>query len=357
MEIRDISHKIQEHFSRQIKKDTNLNNAFLLVHSQKAGLHLNIGSGHRQTEINTQQPQYMASVGKLFTSTMISIFQEKGYLNFQDKIAGYLESDIMDRLHVFKDTDYSGEIRISHLLNQTSGLYDCFWPLLQNLMNDPNFKICPKDAIQWGKGNLSPKFKPGTKHYYSDTNYYLLGLILESVSKKPFHELLHQYIFDPLKMDSAYVLGYSKPKVQPDYSLAGFYVENKDISQLENYPGIDYSGGGVVATMEDLLIFMKALVNNKLIKNHTLTMMMEDRKSLNLSINYGYGIWMFKKIPLLLPRSMYCWGCVGATGAFMFYHPNSESFIIGNFNNLAYRTKAIQFMLFKVVKELVKIKN
>lgn len=352
-----ISQKIQDQFYKQIQKDKNLNNAYLLVHSQKADIHLNLASGHRQTEINTLQPQYMTSVGKLFTATLISIFQEKGHLKFENKIADFLESDILNKLHVYKNTDYSDDIRISHLLNQTSGLFDSFWPLLQNVLNDPNFKICPKDAIQWGKENLSSKFKPGTKHYYSDTNYYLLGLILESISKKPFHELLHQYIFDPLKMDSAYVFGYSKPKVQSEYPLAGFYVKNQDISQLENYPGIDYAGGGVVATMEDLLLFMKGLLGNQLINKNTLSMMMEDRKSLNLSINYGYGIWMFKKIPLILPASMYCWGCVGATGAFMFYNPASESYIIGNFNDLAYKTKAIQFMLFKVVKELTRLKS
>ena len=46
-------------------------------------------------------------------------------------------------------------------------------------------------------------------------------------------------------------------------------------------------------------------------------------------------------------------GCVGVTGAFMFYHPITESCIIGTFNDYSYRGKALQFMVGKVIRELL----
>lgn len=70
--------------------------------------------------------------------------------------------------------------------------------------------------------------------------------------------------------------------------------------------------------------------------------------------SYGYSIWKFKSVPLLTPAELYSWGCVGVTGAFMFYHPATESHIIGTFNDFAYRGRASIFMAGKVVKELLR---
>lgn len=57
---------------------------------------------------------------------------------------------------------------------------------------------------------------------------------------------------------------------------------------------------------------------------------------------------------MILPPEMRCWGCVGVTGAFMFYHLATESHIIGNFNDFAYRGKALSFMARKVIRELIR---
>jgi D-alanyl-D-alanine carboxypeptidase len=54
-----------------------------------------------------------------------------------------------------------------------------------------------------------------------------------------------------------------------------------------------------------------------------------------------------------MPPKLYCWGCVGVTGAFLFFHPGTESHIIGTFNNFAYRGKALNFMARKVIKALL----
>jgi D-alanyl-D-alanine carboxypeptidase len=109
----------------------------------------------------------------------------------------------LDGLHIYKNNDYSNKIKIKHLLKQTSGLYDNFWPLLEKLLEDKELKMSPREAIIWGKNNLKTHFPPGKKTKYTDTNYHLLGLIIENITGKPFHELLKDYIFVPLEMENS----------------------------------------------------------------------------------------------------------------------------------------------------------
>ncbi|WP_372946990.1 hypothetical protein [Mariniphaga sp.] len=109
--------------------------------------------------------------------------------------------------------------------------------------------------------------------------------------------------------------------------------------------------------MKNFSFLMKELVNNQLVKKETLDQMLTDDIPMGFptpGFNYGYSIWKFKTIPVLMPEKYVCWGCVGATGAFMFYHPKTESIIIGTFNDFSFRSKALQFMVGTVVKMLVK---
>ncbi len=111
-----------------------------------------------------------------------------------------------------------------------------------------------------------------------------------------------------------------------------------------------------MAPLDEFLVFMKALVSNKLLKKKTLDTMINDDIKMGfpaIGFNYGYSVWKPKTIPLLMPAKYYCWGCVGVTGAFMFYHPLTESYIIGTFNDKSYTSKALRFMLSKVIRHLL----
>ena len=175
--------KIESSFRNQVKKDRRVRNAYLLVDSDKLGIHLNLAEGMTgETKASPQQPNHLASVGKLFTATIISILYERGELDFEDKISKYLDSELMSQLHVYKGRDYSQEIKIKHLLKQTSGLNDVFYQLLEQMLKDKTYQLTTREAVMWGKKNLKPVAKPGEKHFYTDTNYYLLGFIIENIN-------------------------------------------------------------------------------------------------------------------------------------------------------------------------------
>lgn len=355
-----VQEKIESKFRQQVQNDKRVKNAYLLVHSEKLGIEINISEGKTgEIQANPKQANHLASVGKLFTATVIGMLHDKGLLYFDDKIVNYLDTGLMRGLHVYKGKDYSGDISIKHLLKQTSGLNDVFFPLLKKIMNDPNLEMTMRQALEWGKTNLMPVGKPGQKHFYTDTNYYLLGLIIENITKRPFHEAVHEIVLDPLKMDNAYINGYSEPKNKPLYPPAHIYLFNNNFIENKRVAKIDYAGGGVVAPLSEYLIFMKALVNGQLVKEATLNKMIYDDIKMGfpaIGFDYGYSVWKPKAIPLLMPEKYFCWGCVGITGAFMFFHPQTEAYVIGTFNDKSYTSKALRFMLMKVIKPLLEIK-
>jgi D-alanyl-D-alanine carboxypeptidase len=355
MSATDCSAAITSNFKREVSKAGKVKNAFLRVYSEKMGVDLKLAEGETAGKpAHPDQPMHMASVGKLFTATLIGMLYEEGKIDYSDPIGEYLDADLMNRLHVYKGKEYSSEITVRHLLQQSSGLEDVFFDLLKKMTQKP-FEITPREAVEWGKEHKKPVAVPGKKHHYTDTNYYLLGLIIESICNKPHHEVMHEKIFDPLGMKRSWMWEYSSPAESPGHPMATLRIKGDDALSIPGVSRIDYAGGGVVAPTDDSLLFLRALTGHKVISEETLGRMIDDDIYMGfptLGFDYGYSIWKFRPIPLLLPERLVCWGCVGVTGAFMFYHPPTESHIIGSFNDTSYTSKSLRFMMRRVVKEL-----
>ena len=157
MESSIVEEKIESSFRKQVRNNKKVKNAYLLVHSTKLNIDLNIAKGSTgDFKAQVNQPNHLSSVGKLFTATIVSILCEKEVLDFDDPIKKHLDDELMNGLHVFKGKDYSDQFTIRHLLMQTSGLNDVFYHLWEKTVHDPTFRTTPKDAINWGKENLKP---------------------------------------------------------------------------------------------------------------------------------------------------------------------------------------------------------
>lgn len=346
---------IEAAFRRQVQGDRNVKNAYLLVKSDRRDVELRVAEGTTgETPANVRQPIHMTSVGKLFTATVIGLLHEGGELSFDAPIATYLDDELMRGLHVVRGQDLSDQIQVRHLLNQSSGLADVFWPLLQRMRDDPSLELTPREAVLWGKEHLTPKARPGQRHHYTDTNYHLLGLIVEQVTGAPFHTALHGRLFSPLGMDSAFMQGYSRPAIASDQPVADLYVEGVNYAGDARFSRLDYAGGGVTAELDDYLTFMQALVEHELVTRGTLDRMLSDDHRSLPGMRYGYATWKVVTVPLLSPALYNCWGCVGVTGAFMFFHPGTGSYLIGSFGDDSYRSKALRFMLSKLLRPLAK---
>ncbi|MFC1958248.1 serine hydrolase [Chloroflexota bacterium] len=95
-----------------MEEDQKIRNAYLLVHSKTLGIHLKIAEGStNNVPANENQPYFIASIGKLFTSVLAGILVEQGKLSYEDTITQYLDDDLLHNLHVYKGKDYANQIR------------------------------------------------------------------------------------------------------------------------------------------------------------------------------------------------------------------------------------------------------
>jgi CubicO group peptidase (beta-lactamase class C family) len=128
--------------------------------------------------------------------------------------------------------------------------------------------------------NYKPLFEPGTKHEYSNSNYNLLGYILETLTKKSYAENLQTRIVKKANLINTY---FPSEKINTASGESYSYTYNgtqwEKIPEWEN--SIAYSAGAIISTPADLTRFMYALFEGKLIKESSLKQMKE--------IKDGYG--------------------------------------------------------------------
>lgn len=356
MEKAKVQMEIEQIFKKKVEKDANIHNAYLRVFSEKHGIDFNLATG--KESLHADQPYYIASVSKLFTSVLFGQLVEQGLCSYEDKISQYLDAVILKDLHIYKGKDYTNEIKIKHLLNNTSGLHDFVEDkpvkgksMPELLVDEPDRTWTPIEAINWAKENMKNHFPPGERFHYSDTGYHLLGFIIEKITGLSFPEVLRKNIFEPLDMIHSR-FSRTEPIEESPYDVAKLYVRNTDITHNQSL-SILYAGGGVVSTTGDLLKFMKALVNYQILKKETIEKMKNDWGKFFLGIDYGYGLMNIKTVPVLMPAKYNCWGNAGSTGSFMFYHPATDAYLIGTLNHFGYGQKGIRLML-QIAEKLLK---
>ncbi|MCU4752544.1 beta-lactamase family protein [Halobacteria archaeon AArc-curdl1] len=372
MEPAEAKSKIENRLRTTVDDTPAFDNAFFLIHSESRDVHWDLAYGQvGETPAEPNQPYHAASVGKAFTSTIIAMLVEEGELQFDDPVTSYLADEVLDGLHVYRGTDYTDDIRIHHLLSHTSGLphllSDDFGLLnrrkeqspegktfLDVMVDDPDRFWEPEETIEWAKENLHPHFRPGDGIYYSEVGYNLLGLVIESVTSRPYHEALHDYLFEPLSMNHSYLAQFSEPAVEPDRSVPRLQWEDEtfDVEEYRSFSGW-YAGGQTVNTAEDLFTFHRALIEGNLVGKETLEEMTQWRR-LSIGLDYGYGVARFRPIPLL---SKYrAWGGIGSTNSFMFYSPGTDVYLIGTFNQTASRSTAYRFA-FRAIRAASKVES
>jgi len=352
-----LESKIAQLFTKTLKKHS-VHNAFLLVHSPSQGIHWNYLGGKTKNGQKITKDHYFhtASLGKTFTATIIALLQEKQLLAFNDPISKYLPQDVIEGLHILRGQDYSREILVQHLLQHTAGLPDYFLDkatntpskrsktLAEAFIDEPQKRWTPLDLIAFSKQYQTPLFAPGDGYHYTDTGYILLGLIIEKITGKTFHENLEQFIFKPLEMSHTSLAFYSKPKVASPHPIAEIYLETTEVSSF-NSLSLDWAGGGIISTQADLLKFMKALIGYELVQKKTLKQMQQWVKE-SRGIYYGYGLMNFrlKELFFLLPPYQLI-GHSGFTGSYMYYNPAHDLYLIGTFNQSKYMKKHIMFLI------------
>lgn len=283
---------------------------------------------------------FVASVTKLYVTAVIMKLIEDNKLSLNDKISKFLPESYFNRLHVLKGIDYSDKITIYHLITNTSGLPDYFFhkqnngrTVADNLMegNDEQWPI--ERTIELIK-KLKPKFKPGAKGKasYSDSNYQLLGKIIEIITNKEIGEVFQDFIFSELSLNNTYVYN-----SLDDNSPVPFYFGDRKL-WLPNYMTSIAPEGGIVSTVDEVMIFLKEFFRGRFFPKEKI----DELKKWNFILPppglflYGIGlekIWIPRiASPFKYPSDIL--GFWGQTGSFAFYNPKSDLFFCGTTNQI-----------------------
>ncbi len=287
--------------------------------------------------LTNEQPYFIASTTKLYITALILKLKADGKLMLDDKISKYLSSEIMHKLHVYKAVNYSDTLNISNLLAHTSGLPDYFEDkgadgksLLQKLQEGHDQSWTFEQAVEMSK-KMPPKFAPDTKGkaHYSDTNFQLLGKIIENVYGKTIAEVMNEIIFQPLALKQTYMYADAGDKTP-----AMMYFKNNplDISKAMTSFGAD---GGIVSTSAETMVFLKAFFNGTFFPTTYLPELYK-WNSVMFPLEYGVGIMkfqlpaiftMFRKMPAFIGHS-------GLSGAFADYIPDKDVYLAGTVNQI-----------------------
>lgn len=297
-----------------------------------------------------------ASIGKMTCATMVMKLVEADLMGLDDAIGRYLADDIMDGLHIYRGVSSGERITIRQLLNHTSGLADYIEDgdsdgnglsdFLELLIENPDQFWTPEETIAYTKAYLSPFFFPGQGFHYSDTNYQLLGLIVEKVTGKPLYEAYRELLFDPLKMNHSCLEFYEpyRPKI-PGRGLSHVYFADLDYTDWLS-TSADWAGGGIVTTTKDLRRFLRGfaddtIFNDAATKNDMLTWVNTHIPG----VYCGLGIERVVLDEAGLPGSGEIWGHIGFPNSFMFYWPIQNALVIGTLNQaLLQMTDVHQFV-------------
>jgi CubicO group peptidase (beta-lactamase class C family) len=292
---------------------------------------------------------FIASISKLFITTIIFQLRAEGRLQLNDPIANYLPEIVWKELHIFKGVDYSREITIEQLLAHTSGLPDYLQGKKQNgssLLNDltsgADQSWTFEEAIALSK-TMQPQFKPGTpkKALYSDTNYQLLGKIIENILGNKLQNVLDERIFKPLGLAKTYL--YLNPQ---DHNPVDLYYDSSPL-KIPKAMASFWADGGIVSNAEESFIFLKAFMNGTLFPKEDLAIIQKEWNAIFFPLQYGIGIMKFqlprifspfKAMPVLIGHS-------GLSGSFSFYCQEKDVFLCGTINQIKNPSQSYKLML------------
>ena len=133
------------------------------------------------------------------------------------------------------------------------------------------------------------EFEPGERWQYSNSGYYLLGLIIEKVSGKSYEDFLGQEVFAPLEMGESWYLdnGPIVPNRADGYEVRDGLVVNDDPLSMR----LPYSAGSLGSSVHDLLVWQRSLARNTLLSAPSFRAMTTPGSlSSGKPLTYGYGL-------------------------------------------------------------------
>jgi D-alanyl-D-alanine carboxypeptidase len=288
--------------------------------------------------MNTDSQYFIASTTKLYVTAIILHLKSKGILDLDDKISKYLDVDVLKGLHTLNGKDYSPEISLKNLLAHTSGIPDYFHQKnkegksLESELVKGNDQFWTFEQVMDYSKKLKPIFVPDAKGkaHYSDTNFQLLGKIIENITQKSISDNYKELIFNPLGLLRTYL--YIDILDQRPMTL---YYKSKELFIPKAMASFG-PDGGIVSTSNELMTFLTAFFNGTFFpKSYIESLKIWNR--IFFPMQSGVGIHRFKLLWIFNPVGTIpeLLGHSGLSGTLAYHSPEKDLFVTGTVNQVA----------------------
>lgn len=305
------------------------NGAVVVIQKEKVIYKKAFGLADREWDVgNTIDTKFrIGSITKQFTAACIMQLAEQGKLSVDDKLTKY-----------FPDYPKGDSVTIHMLLNHTSGI--------MNYTNIPEF--WPKAVIPLSIDSMIAVFKnkpydfsPGMQWNYSNSGYFLLGVIVEKASGKKFRDYLWEHVIQKAGLKNTDM---DRLDSLLTYRAKG-YAKTPTGWRHANYISMEspFSAGAMFSTLNDLYNWMQALMHNKIVSPASTQKMMTPYLR-----NYGYGLIIDS-----LKQHKRIWHNGGIPGfaSHLAYYPADEVYVAALSNNESNADKigmSLAFILFNI---------
>lgn len=221
---------------------------------------------------NTQLTKFrIGSITKMFTATIIFQLIEEEKLTLDTKLSKF-----------YPQIPNSQETTISYMLGHRSGIH--------NFTDDKeyeqymNIKKSKKEMLDL-IAKLKPDFKPNEQTAYSNSNYVLLGYIIEEITNSTYQQELERRISAKLNFSNTYYG--NKINIKNEEAVSYQFQDKAWVVQPETNMSIPHGAGAIVSSPYELTSFINALFNNRLISENSLNQMKEIKEG------FGKGLMQF----------------------------------------------------------------
>jgi CubicO group peptidase (beta-lactamase class C family) len=351
----DVGQQLQQVVSDTVANDPSVKNCVLSVMKGDGSFEWSGAAGlARQsppTPMTQDTPIYIASITKLYTATVVMLLYEKGALSLDDPMAKFLPHGLIEGIHDHGGKDYSGAITIRQLLSHRSGIADYYSEraadgktLFELFVAEPDRSWTADQTIARARTGMRAHFAPDTKSSYSDTNFQLLGKVIEAVTGRPLHVVLEEWLFRPLRLERTWLVGHVETALPARAATAEVFKDDLDITKTRSN-GAYWADGGIVSTAREMNLFLKALSEGRIIRRDSVQLM-HDWHALEFPLQYGYGTMYFKfpgtmaSMTGLLPL----WGHSGSTGSFLYRSEGLDLYLAGTIDQTQSKLKPFLLM-------------
>lgn len=243
-----------------------------LVHKKGYG----VSNVEVRSPVTPRSVFHLMSISKTFTAIAMLTLVEEGLASLDDPIGKHLK----DLPSVWQP------VTIRQILSNTSGIRS--FVVDERRCNEEQSieSYKPGDVLK-EVSCYSLKFTPGSAWDYSDTNFYIAGMIVEKVSGKSYASFGAEKIFAPLGMRTAQVFDYKK--VIPG-RVNGYVSTDRGLVNADRFDIDEYANGGLLGSLEDMLQFEKVFLTDRVLKLQTVQTMLTDLRPKEGDDRSGYGL-------------------------------------------------------------------